>query len=181
MKFLSVILLLCVLFGCNTQKEVEQEEVELSEQEEVELSEQEEVELSEQEEVELSEQEEVELSEQEEVEFTEISLPTLINDVVDGGLFYEEKHIKIRAIVKEMGSISMMLETHRQAIFFYVLPKVLPKDAEELSKMSEESAKKYKVGESYTFKLYVRDINYTVNYRTRLTSANWHIHTLLFE
>ena len=112
------------------------------------------------------------LAEQEKVEFTEISLVTLINDVVNGGLFYEEKHIKIRATVKEMESISMMLETHRPKVFFYVLPKDPPKDLEEYSKMGEESAKKYKVGESYTFKLYVRDINATIN---------WHIHTLLFE
>ena len=56
LKFLSVILLLCVLFGCNTQKEVEEKEVELSEEKEVELSEEKEVELSEEKEVELSEE-----------------------------------------------------------------------------------------------------------------------------
>ena len=150
-------------FGCNTQKEVEEKKVELSEEKEVALAEQEEVELV--------EQEEVELVEQEEVEFTEISLATLINDVVNGGLFYEEKHIKIRAVVKETGLFNMMLETHRPKVFVYVFFG-FPKDAEELSKRLEDSAKKYKVGEAYTFKLYVRDINYTIN---------WHIHTLLFE
>ena len=149
-------MLLCVLFGCNTQKEVEEKKVELSEEKEVALA----------------EQEEVALVEQEEVEFTEISLATLINDVVNGGLFYEEKHIKIRAVVKETGLFNMMLETHRPKVFVHVLPNDFPKDAEELSKRLEDSAKKYKVGEAYTFKLYVRDINYTIN---------WHIHTLLFE
>ena len=121
--------------------------------------------------MELAEQEEVELAEQEEVEFTEVSLATLINDVVNGGLFYEEKHIKIRAKVKKRGIFLMMLETRRPKVFLYVLPKDLPRNAEELSKISGETAKNYKVGESYTFKLYVRDINYTFN---------WHIHTLLY-
>ena len=159
MKNLSVILLLCVLFGCNTQKEVEEKKVELSEEKKVELA----------------EQEEVELAEQEEVEFTEISLATLINDVVNGGLFYEEKHIKIRAKVKEIRTISMKLETHRPNVIFHVSPNGFPKDAEELSKMSEEWAKKYKVGESYTFKLHVLQINYAINLDLH------QIHTFLFE
>ena len=123
MKFLSVILLLCVLFGCNTQKEVEHKKV----------------------------------------EFTEISLPTLINDVVNGGLFYEEKHIKIRAVVKEYSLVGMQLETHRSNVFIYVPPN-----------MSNE----YKGGESYTFKLYVHNIDYTL-FTGR--PPNWHIHTLLSE
>ena len=159
MKNLSVILLLCVLFGCNTQKEVEEKKVELSEEKKVALA----------------EQEEVALAEQEEVEFTEISLATLINDVVNGGLFYEEKHIKIRAVVKEMRGIGMKLETLPPKVKFNVSPNDFPMDLEEISKMSEEWAKKYKVGESYTFKLYVFDINHTINLNIH------HIHTLLFE
>ena len=110
MKFLSVILLLCVFFGCDTKEKAEQGKE----------------------------------------EFIEVSMPTIVNDVVGGGLLYEEKHIKIRAEVKGFIQGSIELQTHYPNVYFFLKDKENP-----------ETIKQYKEGESYTFKLYVYDIDYT--------------------
>ncbi len=84
------------------------------------------------------------------VEFTEISMPTIVNDLVGGGLLYEDKHIKIRAKIEEItprGSIK--LHTHHQRIFFHTYTIENP-----------EILKQYEVGKSYTFKLHVYGISH---------------------
>lgn len=131
LKLLSIILLLSILICCDTQKEAE-----------------------------VVKQEEPKVVKQEEPEFIEISMATLVNDVINGGRFYEDKYIKIRGRVVE-GSLTNTIETHRPNVFIY---------------MSNIILGNYKVGESYTFKLHVWKIDYT-HISARLT--NWHIHTLI--
>ena len=108
MKLVSIILVLSVLFCCDTRKE--------------------------------------------EPEYIEISLPTLINDVINGGLFYEDKHVKIRARVTRGG-----IETGRRNVYIY----------------AARIGEKYEVGKTHTVKLHIYKIDYTPISARR---TNWHIH-----
>lgn len=128
MKLVSIILVLSVLFCCDTPKKAEEKEAE------------------------IVKQEESEIVKQEEPEYIEISLPTLINDVINGGLFYEDKRVKIRARVKKIGKI----ETFRPNVHIYI------------SGMGLE----HEVGKNHTMKLHIHKIDYTHLIR----STNWHIH-----
>lgn len=119
MKLLSIILLLSVLFCCDTPKEEEQNPAELAKQEEP--------------------------------EYIEISMPTLINDVVNGGLFYEDKRVKIRARVKLGG-----IETFRPNVYIH----------------AARIGEKYEVGENHTVKLHI----YKIDYTHLIRRTNWHIH-----
>ena len=104
------------------------------------------------------------------IEFTEISMPTIVNDVVAGGLFYEKKHIKIRAEIKELhptGAIE--LQTHRPNAFFTIVEE----------NPEPEMVGKYKKGEAYTLKLYVNTIKYLSFVLEE--KNNWYIFAYILE
>ena len=124
--------------------------------------------------VETKEKEQVEPT----IEFTEISMPTIVNDVVAGGLFYEEKHIKIRAEIKDYfvaddsnGNItsgSITLQTHHPDVYFYLSNVENP-----------EILGQYKQGGTYTFKLYVYNVD--TNYYFHGKPPNRFIHATILE
>ena len=82
----------------------------------------------------------------------EIKMSEIVDDTVNGGKRYEKEEITLKATVEHsniwflfLGSIT--LETGRTDVDFFVID---PEDPRSLDK--------YEDGETYTFKLYIREI-----------------------
>ena len=82
----------------------------------------------------------------------EVEMSEIVDDTVNGGKHYEKEEITLKATVKSSNAAflflgSILLETGHRDVDFFVID---PKDPRSLDK--------YEVGKTYTFKLYIGEI-----------------------
>ena len=85
------------------------------------------------------------------IQVIEISLPALANDVLTGSLLYEQKTVKIRAVVgyefsEHRNNIEIKVPVRN--VYLSIYP----------DELKQQDLGKYKRGQAYTFTVYIRKI-----------------------